>query len=32
MTPQQLDHVLWHRGRAARYKARPRHRARSTAY
>ena len=28
----QLDQVLWSRGAGARYKARPRHRARSTAY
>ena len=26
------DHVLWERGAQARYKARPRHRARTTAY
>jgi hypothetical protein len=32
LTPQQLDHLLWNRGRAERYKALPRHRARSTAY
>lgn len=32
LSPQQLDHVLWNRGRGAAYKARPRHRARSTAY
>jgi Queuosine salvage protein len=32
LSPQQLDHVLWNRGRAARYKAQPRHRARTTAY
>jgi hypothetical protein len=32
LSPQQLDHVLWNRGREAAYKARPRHRARSTAY
>jgi hypothetical protein len=27
-----VDNVLWHRGAGARYKARPRHRARTTAY
>jgi Potential Queuosine, Q, salvage protein family len=32
LTPQVLDHLLWNRGRAERYKARPRHRARTTAY
>jgi hypothetical protein len=32
LTPQALDHLLWNRGRGARYKSRPRHRARSTAY
>jgi len=31
-TAAAVDNVLWHRGAAARYKARPRHRARSTAY
>ena len=28
----ELDEVLWHRGRGERYKARPRHRSRTTAY
>ncbi len=32
VTPYRLDHVLWNRGREPAYKARPRHRARSTAY
>jgi hypothetical protein len=32
LTPRVLDHLLWNRGRAERYKARPRHRARTTAY
>jgi hypothetical protein len=32
LTPQHLDHLLWNRGREPAYKARPRHRARSTAY
>jgi hypothetical protein len=32
LSAQELDHVLWNRGRAAAYKARPRHRARCTAY
>ncbi len=32
LTPHHLDHVLWNRGREPAYKARPRHRARSTAY
>ena len=27
-----VDNALWHRGAGARYKARPRHRARTTAY
>ena len=27
-----IDNVLWHRGAGPRYKARPRHRARTTAY
>jgi hypothetical protein len=27
-----VDNVLWHRGGARRYKAHPRHRARTTAY
>jgi hypothetical protein len=31
-TPAQLDGVLWRRGQAARYKARPRPRCRTTAY
>jgi hypothetical protein len=32
LTCQQLDHLLWNRGCAERYKSHPRHRARSTAY
>ncbi len=28
----EVDQILWNRGRAARYKARPRHRTRCTAY
>lgn len=32
LTPHRLDHLLWNRGGEAGYKARPRHRARSTAY
>ena len=31
-TPTAVDNVLWHRGAEPRYKARPRHRARTTAY
>jgi hypothetical protein len=31
-TATALDNTLWHRGGAPRYKARPRHRARTTAY
>ena len=31
-TATALDNQLWHRGAAPRYKARPRHRARTTAY
>jgi hypothetical protein len=31
-TATAVDNALWHRGAAARYKARPRHRARTTAY
>ncbi|MEJ7894217.1 MAG: queuosine salvage family protein [Solirubrobacteraceae bacterium] len=31
-TAARLDHLLWNRGAQARYKARPRHRARTTAY
>ena len=31
-TATALDNQLWHRGTAPRYKARPRHRARTTAY
>jgi hypothetical protein len=31
-TPAQLDYLLWNRGQDPRYKARPRHRARTTAY
>jgi Potential Queuosine, Q, salvage protein family len=31
-TATAVDNVLWHRGAAARYKAHPRHRARTTAY
>ncbi|MGI8779696.1 MAG: queuosine salvage family protein [Solirubrobacteraceae bacterium] len=30
--PTAVDNALWHRGGAPRYKARPRHRARTTAY
>jgi hypothetical protein len=29
---RELDHLLWNRGREPRYKARPRHRSRCTAY
>jgi Potential Queuosine, Q, salvage protein family len=32
LSPQKLDHLLWNRGRGERYKSRPRHRARCTAY
>ncbi len=32
LSAQALDHLLWNRGRAQRYKSRPRHRARCTAY
>jgi hypothetical protein len=32
LTPQQVDHLLWHRGSGARYKAMPRPRCRCTAY
>jgi putative queuosine salvage protein len=32
LSAQEVDHLLWNRGREPRYKARPRHRARSTAY
>jgi hypothetical protein len=32
ITATEVDHVLWTRGAGARYKARPRHRARTTAY
>jgi Potential Queuosine, Q, salvage protein family len=32
MTATAVDNALWNRGALARYKARPRHRARSTAY
>lgn len=32
LSPQALDHLLWNRGRGDRYKAHPRHRARTTAY
>jgi hypothetical protein len=32
LSAQELDHLLWNRGRAERYKSRPRHRARCTAY
>ena len=31
-TATAVDNVLWHRGAGPRYKARPRHRARTTAY
>jgi hypothetical protein len=31
-TAAAVDNALWHRGAGARYKARPRHRARTTAY
>jgi hypothetical protein len=31
-TATAIDNVLWHRGAGPRYKARPRHRARTTAY
>jgi hypothetical protein len=31
-TATAVDNLLWHRGAGARYKARPRHRARCTAY
>ena len=31
-TAADVDNVLWHRGGGARYKAHPRHRARTTAY
>jgi hypothetical protein len=31
-TATAVDNVLWHRGGGARYKARPRHRARTTGY
>jgi putative queuosine salvage protein len=31
-TPQELDYLLWNRGQLPRYKAHPRHRARTTAY
>jgi hypothetical protein len=31
-TAHHLDHVLWDRGQEPRYKARPRHRARSVFY
>jgi hypothetical protein len=31
-TATAVDTALWRRGAAARYKARPRHRARTTAY
>lgn len=32
MPPAEIDAVLWHRGRAPRYKSRPRPRCRNTAY
>jgi hypothetical protein len=32
LTAQQVDHLLWHRGAGARYKATPRPRSRCTAY
>jgi len=31
-TATAVDNALWHRGAAPRYKAHPRHRARTTAY
>jgi hypothetical protein len=31
-SPASLDRILWNRGQAPRYKSRPRHRARCTAY
>jgi hypothetical protein len=31
-TATAVDNALWHRGAGPRYKARPRHRARTTAY
>jgi hypothetical protein len=31
-TATVVDNVLWHRGGSRRYKAHPRHRARTTAY
>ena len=31
-TATAVDNVLWHRGAGRRYKERPRHRARTTAY
>ena len=31
-TATAVDNALWHRGGAPRYKAHPRHRARTTAY
>lgn len=31
-SPAAVDNLLWHRGQQPRYKARPRHRARCTAY
>jgi len=32
LTPAEIDSALWNRGRAARYKSRPRPRSRNTAY
>jgi len=32
LSPQELDHLLWNRGHGPKYKSRPRHRARCTAY
>ena len=32
LSAQELDHLLWNRGRGERYKSHPRHRARCTAY
>lgn len=32
LSAQELDHLLWNRGRGPAYKLRPRHRARCTAY
>lgn len=32
LTPAEIDSALWNRGRAPRYKSRPRPRSRNTAY